>query len=126
MKCCICGPVKNCGPYINKVLDNVEKIGALFDEYKIILFYDHSNDDTLSKLKKIKEKNKHFGFYINARVVSSFRTHNIAFARNYCMRTIREKYSDYPFFIMMDFDDVNCKNVHPEILQKYLQRIVLH
>jgi hypothetical protein len=24
--------------------------------------------------------------------------------------------------IMMDFDDVNCKQVHPEILQKYLSR----
>ena len=122
MKCCICGPVKNCGPYINKVLENVEKIGALFDEYKIILFYDHSKDDTLEKLKKFKEKNKHFGFYMNPRVVSSFRTHNIAFARNYCIRRIREKYSDYPFFIMMDFDDVNCKNVHPEVLRKYLGR----
>lgn len=122
MKCCICGPVKNCGPYIEKVLENVEKIGALFDDYNIILFYDHSNDDTLKKLKKFKEKNNRLGYYINAKVVSSFRTHNIAFARNYCLRKIREKYSNYPFFIMMDFDDVNCKNVRPEVLKKYLDR----
>jgi hypothetical protein len=29
--------------------------------------------------------------------------------------------NEYPFFIMMDFDDVNCKEVKPEILQKYLR-----
>ena len=29
MKCCICGPVKNCGPFLDKVLSNIEKIGAL-------------------------------------------------------------------------------------------------
>ena len=29
---------------------------------------------------------------------------------------------EYPFFIMMDFDDVNCKKVRPEILKKYLKR----
>ena len=26
IKCCICGPVKNCGPYLDKVLQNIEKL----------------------------------------------------------------------------------------------------
>ena len=61
MKCCICGPVKNCGPYLEKVLDNVEKIGALFDDYQIILFYDACKDNTLLKLKKYQaRKNQKF------------------------------------------------------------------
>ena len=29
MKCCICGPVRNCGPFLDKVFEN---IGAIFDE----------------------------------------------------------------------------------------------
>jgi len=122
MKCCICGPVKNCGPYLNRVLSNVEKIGALFEDYQIILFYDHSTDDTLLKLKQYQKKNHKLLFFINKKQISLFRTHNIAFARNHCIDKVREKYSDYPFFIMMDFDDVNCKNVQPEILKKYLNR----
>ena len=47
MKCCICGPVRNCGPYLNKVLENIEKIGSIFDDYQIMIFYDNSTDDTL-------------------------------------------------------------------------------
>jgi len=122
MKCCICGPVKNCGPYLEKVLHNVEKIGALFEDYQIILFYDHSKDNTLLKLKQFQQKNPKLQFFVNKKPLSQFRTHNIAFARNYCLQQVREKYNNYPFFIMMDFDDVNCKEVRPEILKKYLDR----
>ena len=32
MKCCICGPVRNCGPFLDKVLQNIEKIGSLFED----------------------------------------------------------------------------------------------
>ena len=46
MNCCICGPVKNCGPYLNKVLENIEKIGSLFEDYTILIYYDQSTDNT--------------------------------------------------------------------------------
>ena len=47
MKCCFCGPVRNCGPYLNKIFENIEKLGTLFDEYQIVIYYDNSEDDTL-------------------------------------------------------------------------------
>lgn len=121
-KCCICGPVKNCGPFLNKVFENIEKIGAIFEDYKIIIYYDKSDDDTLQKLTNYQKKKPRLEFFRNTSPVLKYRTHRIAKGRNLCIDTIREKYSDYPFFIMMDFDDVNCKNVKPEILQKYLDR----
>jgi glycosyltransferase involved in cell wall biosynthesis len=52
MNCCICGPVKNCGPYLPKVFENIEKMGSLFDDYKIVVYYDKSNDNTLDILKQ--------------------------------------------------------------------------
>ena len=58
MNCCICGPVKNCGPYLRKVLENIEKIGSLFDDYSIIIYYDNSTDNTLEILKEYQLKNK--------------------------------------------------------------------
>jgi len=119
-KCCICGPVKNVGIYLEKVLQNIEKIGSIFEDYKIILFYDESIDNTLQILKKYQLKNNRLEFFVNKKPSSSFRTHNIAFARNYCLKQIKEKYSDYSYFIMMDMDNVNCKTVHAEILKKYL------
>ena len=122
MNCCICGPVKNCGPYLKKVFENIEKIGNLFDDYKILVFYDNSTDNTLQLLKEYKLKNPRFYFYINNSPVTDFRTHNIALARNYCLNFVRKNRNYFPFFIMMDFDDVNCKNCNPEILKKYLKR----
>jgi len=122
IECCICGPVKNCGPFLDKVLENIEKIGSLFKDYKIIIFYDISNDDSLVKLINYQKKNNKLNFYINKKVKSKFRTHNIAYARNYCLNYIKQHKEQYPYFIMMDFDDVNCKNINIDILSKYFTR----
>jgi hypothetical protein len=122
MNCCICGPVKNCGPYLPKILDNMEKIGSLFDDYKIIIYYDKSSDNTLDILKNYQSKNSKMIFYVNQKPVSPFRTHNIAIARNFCLKFVRENKDKFPFFIMMDCDDVNCKKVNINILKKYLYR----
>jgi len=121
-KCCICGPVKNCGPYLDKVLENIEKIGSLFKDYKIFIFYDVSNDDTLSKLQNFQKKNNKLILFINNKIKSIYRTHNIAHARNNCLKYIRNNQNKFPYFIMMDFDDVNCKNINTDILPKYFER----
>jgi len=122
IECCICGPVKNCGPYLDKVLDNIEKIGSLFKDYKILIFYDESNDDSLNKLINYQKKNNKLKLFINKKVNSTFRTHNIAYARNHCLNYIKKKFNKFQYFIMMDFDEVNCKNVNTEILSKYFAR----
>jgi len=122
MKCCFCGPVRNCGPFLDKVFENIEKLSSLFDDYSIIIFYDHSTDNTLNKLKDYQRKNKKLIFYENKQLLSPFRTHRIAIARNYCLNYINKNFNDYEYFIMMDFDDPNCKNCDPHILKKYLDR----
>jgi hypothetical protein len=122
MNCCICGPVKNCGPYLNKVFENIEKIGALFNEYQIVIYYDQSSDNTLQILKEYQKKNNRLHLYVNQQPLSPFRTHNIANARNFCLNYVIKNKELFPFFIMMDFDDVNCKEVNTTTLKKYLER----
>ena len=122
MNCCICGPVKNCEPYLRKVLENIEKIGSLFNDYTIIIYYDNSTDNTLEILKEYQLKNPKLFFYVNIIPLSPYRTHNIANARNCCLKYIRQNYEKYTFFIMMDFDDVNCKEVNLEPLKRCLTR----
>jgi len=122
MNCCICGPVKNCAIYLKKVFENIETIGKMFDDYKVILFYDNSTDNTLSILKKYQEKNHKVLLYINKMPVSKYRTHNIANARNFCINYVRQNREKFPYFIMMDMDDPNCKNIHIDVLKKYLNR----
>lgn len=122
MNCCICGPVKNCAPYLDKVFENIEKIGSLFDDYKIIIYYDKSRDNTLQKLKEYQNRNPRLQLYVNNKPVSPFRTHNIAIARNFCLNFVRNNKERFPYFIMMDFDDVNCKNLNMEPLRRSLKR----
>ena len=120
MNCCICGPVKNCAPYLRKIFDNIEKIGSLFDDYKIVIFYDKSNDNTLDILKEYQLKNSRLLFYVNEKPTSPFRTHNIAYARNHCLSYIRQNVETFPYFIMMDFDDVNCKEINLQPIKNAL------
>jgi hypothetical protein len=122
MNCCICGPVKNCAPFLDRVFANIEKIGSLFDDYKIVIYYDKSSDNTLGKLKEYQKKNPRLFFYVNQRPFSQFRTHRIAIARNYCLNYVRENKDLFPYFIMMDFDDVNSKNINVEPLRISLKR----
>ena len=48
--CLICGCVKNCEQYLDKVFNNIEKIQKLFIKSKIIISFDISNDFTLKKI----------------------------------------------------------------------------
>jgi len=124
MKCCICGPVRNCETFLDKVFSNIEKIGSIFDDYQIIVVYDDSQDNTLTKLKEYQEKNPKITFYVNKILISNYRTHRLAYARNCCLNYVKQQCNieEYPFFIMMDFDDVNCKEVDIDVLKKYLDR----
>ena len=99
MNCCICGPVKNCAPYLSKVLDNMEKIGSLFDEYSILIYYDHSTDNTLSILQSYQLKNPNLSICVNNHKLTPFRTHNIASARNACLNYVKEN-RETPYVII--------------------------
>jgi len=118
--CCICGPVKNCGSYLPKVLENIEKIGSLFNHYCIVIYYDKSDDNSLEILENYQKINPKCMVYININKISKFRTHNLAIARNFCLNFVRKNVEKYPYFIMMDFDDVNAKEININVIAKYL------
>lgn len=120
MNCCICGTVKNCGPYLAKVLRNMEKLGSLFQDYQILIYYDKSTDNTLNILNNYQKTNPKMSFYININAMYPYRTHNLAKARNYCLKYVIKNKDRFPFFIMMDCDDVSCKELNTDILKNHL------
>ena len=122
MKCCICGAVRNVGEYLDKIFNNMEKIGSLFDDYVIIIYYDNSSDNTLQKLKDYQSINPRLKFYVSKTIISNFRTQRIANARNGCLEMIRANYSNYEMFIMMDCDDVCHPDIKLDVLKKYLYK----
>jgi hypothetical protein len=122
MKCCICGTVRNCGKYLDNIFARIEKIGSLFEDYRIILYYDSSTDNTLEKLNNYSKKNNKLVLLINTEQLLKFRTHRIALGRNKCLKTIRENFDDYEYFIMMDCDDRCNYNIKLNLLKNYLLR----
>jgi hypothetical protein len=120
--CCICGTVRNCGPYLDKVFENILKISTIFKKYEIIIFYDNSTDNSIERLEYYKSKIKNLKFYQNKHSLSKFRTHNLANARNYLLNYVKAKQHKFDFFIMMDMDDVNAKDCNINVLKYYLNR----
>jgi hypothetical protein len=122
MNCCICGTVRNCGPYLDKIFSNMEILGSLFNDYRIIIYYDESTDNSLEKLKSYESKNSKMILHINTKPLLTYRTHRISLGRNFCIETIRNNFKDYPFFIMMDCDDKCARDINIDVLKFYLYR----
>jgi hypothetical protein len=121
MKCGICGTIKNCSKYLDNVLKNMKIIGEIFEDYKIILFYDSSSDETLNIVKNYQKTNENIILYVNKYEISQYRTIRIAYGRNMCLQYINKFLSDYDFFIMMDCDDVCSGKINIDILKYYLK-----
>lgn len=122
MKCVFCGTVKNCALHLEKVFKNIEQLGALFDSYKIVVYCDKSKDNSHELLNAYGKINPQLMFYFNPTPVSRYRTHRLAHARNECIKMVYTKFPDYPYFIMMDFDDVCSEPVKVDVLKKYLHQ----
>lgn len=122
IKTYICGCAKDVGSYLDDVFDNIGLIGKLFDDFHIIIYYDNSEDNTLDKLNKWNEYYQDkMTLLIGKDPLTNIRTQNIANARNHLLRKIYElNDDDFPYFIMMDMDEVNRGKLNPIALQNYL------
>ena len=122
MRVCICGTVKNCGAYLENVLQNMYRIGSLFESFVIFLYYDDSQDETWTILEAHKATHPNLFVHRNTTFRSPFRTHRIAHGRNTCLDFIRANYPTHEYFIMMDCDNPCSETVHTDVLAKYLGR----
>jgi glycosyltransferase involved in cell wall biosynthesis len=119
--CCICGTVRNCAPYLEKVLQNIESIGNIFKNYKIIISYDNSSDDSLQILQNYQNiHNDNFILHIGTEPLTQYRVQNIARARNKCLDILKTNFHDFEYFIMIDCDEVCSTPVQLEILLYYI------
>ena len=123
MNCCICGTIRDCANHLDKVFKNIEKIGSIFDDYKIVVYYDVSSDNTLQKLKEYQSRNSKLLIYVNNEALSEYRTVRIAKGRNFCLNYVINNKELFPYFIMMDMDCVNSKGVvNIEPIKRILNR----
>ena len=121
--CCICLCVYNNQFGLPFVLNNINKINHLFESLKILVFYDNSTDNSLQILNEYSNKYKNMEIIINDCKKSRNRVENIAFARNALLGLIRQKYSNYEYFMMMDSNEYSCiGDINPHVITDALSR----
>ena len=127
--CYFCGCAKDCAQYIPKVVENIHKLGEVFDEYSICIYFDTTeikNDPTLRALiiEKINANKRGIKMEIikNNLPLTKVRTQNIAKGRNILIEYVEEVniINNWKYFIMIDMDNVNAIKVNPEVLKMYL------
>jgi len=119
------GCIKDFEPYIDDIFKNIDRIITLFENYKIILAYDSIEE---SVLKRLHEKQKQYSIeliFIKENLAITdlpLRTQRIANARNGILKYMRgQNINDrFPYFIMMDMDDVCCSPINMDVLRYYL------
>jgi len=122
-ECCICCPVLNAGKYMDKVLNNMIKLGSTFSAYKIILFYEHSQDNTIDIILRHMKINKNITLLVNKTYKQKREhTHNLAYARNKLLEHVRNQYNNMEYMIMMDATDMTSSPVKADVLIRYLKR----
>jgi hypothetical protein len=120
---CLC--VYNSAKGLPSVLKNIDKIKnhKLFTDIKIVACYDNSDDNSLDILTSYENENENIEIIKNECRISDARTENIAFARNQILERIREKYSNYEYFIMMDTNEYSCiGDINVNVLEDVIKR----
>jgi len=120
----ICGCVKNNSKYLNDVFKNIDNIIRLFSDYKIIIAYDESSDDSLDILHKMSEQYKMEILKCDNKNPSLYTCENICKARNTILQHIRsgENNNGFNYMIFMDMDDVCAGSINTENIETMLHR----
>ena len=119
----ICGTARYSRNEFDAVFRNIEAIANRMQDYRIVIFYDKSNDNTLVKLRKFKAKNPKLILMENKEPMLPFRTERLAHARNACLAKVLElnEVLHWDYFIVMDLDDVCAKPMKLPVLDYAFQ-----
>ena len=109
------GPVRNCGPFLEKVINNIERIGSLFKDYSCVFVESDSTDNSLSILEGFASRNKNVYVLTLGNIEPKIpsRTVRIATARNIGIQFCEEHglLDKHDFYFQLCVDDVNEKEI---------------
>jgi len=122
-KAYICGCVRNCAQHLSNVFANIDRIGSLFAEVRILIAYDESDDGSLDVLEQLASTRANMRILLNAKPLTHIRTQNISNARNLLLDTMRHDpdHEEFTYFMMIDCDDVCSGNMNLAYLAKYIE-----
>jgi hypothetical protein len=106
----IAGLAKSIAKYIPRAKEVLTRIAKRFDNYKIILVENDSNDNTRDLIKEWASQDlnvKAFFFDdLKNKLKAKHRTEVIAYCRNVCLEEVSKlDHNKYPYTLMVDMDD---------------------
>lgn len=115
----VCGLARNCSSALDKSIPMVKKLCKKFHAYKILVVENDSVDDTRNKLLKWTKEDHNvevLGCGVNApkcdlklkatvdHEVNAPRIEKMALLRNLYLDVVKEKYRNYDYMVVFDFD----------------------
>lgn len=104
------GVARDCEPYLDKVLDNIQRLSSMFHESAFVFVENDSSDGTKRALSDWGKNKKNFHL-INLDGLGRIpvRTLRLEMARNVYLEFVKNDpgFSDYDYFCVVDMDDVN-------------------
>lgn len=104
----ICGICKDVEPFVENSITNIEALGQRFQDYRVILYENNSQDKTPLLFAKWAQTNPRVLFVsetVEEKELPSSRMEKIARARNKVLNLVREgDFEDFPYLIMVDLD----------------------
>lgn len=122
-KIVIVGTVRNCANELKNSIPDAIRLANEFQEYKIILYENDSEDNTVEVVNNFAAKNKNITL-ITEKNIPGQRTERLAHGRNILLNEVRQKYNHYDFMIVIDLD-YNKPN-HTKSLRTVIEKMPDH
>ncbi len=114
----ICGLARDCEHSLLLMMNRIEETGALFKDYRVLIFENDSKDETRNLLKQWEEKNKKVSLLTCEVPDCKFkerplyewgachrtRMEKMAYFRNKYLSVVYEQLSDFDYMMVVDMD----------------------
>jgi hypothetical protein len=108
----VAASVRNAGQYIDIIFNNIKTLTSLFTNVRCVFVESDSYDNTLDLISKRKEVigcPVELYTYGNLSAKIENRMERICMARNLYLQVIEEKYSDFDYLYVLDFNETNAE-----------------
>src|ERR1041385_283670 len=125
----VVGCVRDCAPYLPRVLKNIEALGALFAETAFVFVENDTVDATKLVLNQWGKRQKNFNIVcLDGLAGVEARTLRLEIARNSYLEFVRsdEKLRTFNYMIVVDFDEALSNPIEPADVEKSLDFLRAH
>ncbi len=119
----IAGGARDISQYFDLVFDNINRLARMFDDYRVVVVSDPSDDDTLERLRE--QVLNHGGKMVlveGERDRLDWRAHRIAEVRNDILKVVEQQFADFDWLFMVDLDVVCHRPILLDTIASHLHR----